>query len=384
MSSRQQTADNSLRVARSLKGNEAIHMLIKNLYDCTRTALATVAESLGQRPFVTDQLYRWMYQQGATTFEAMTNIAGDVRTALAAQYALVLPRIVETHTSTDGTTKYLLQLADGQRVETVYIPVERAKSRPRRTLCISTQVGCAMGCRFCHTATMGLRRHLTQGEILGQIIAVQHQLPPEFPPTNIVFMGMGEPLHNYNATRDALQIMTDDRGLGFGRRRVTVSTVGIPAAIRRLGKERLGVKLALSLHATTDEQRQQLIPLAKSHSLLEVLDACHDYCRDQGRGTCVTFEYLLLREVNDTMEDAKRLVQLSSRVPAKINLIPWNPYPGAPWKRPEDERITQFAEHLRSRNLQVNIRQSRGRDILAACGQLATRATHASSSRGTQ
>jgi 23S rRNA (adenine2503-C2)-methyltransferase len=349
---------------------------MENLRDISIDGLRAVAEEVGLKPFAADQLYRWLYQQGVESFDAMSNISLAAREALAQRFVVTLPQAIEVKTADDGTTKMLFHLADGCAVETVMIPAKRRDHAPRRTVCISTQVGCAMKCTFCHTGTMGLTRHLTQGEILGQIIAVRQQLAASDEQlTNIVLMGMGEPLHNYDTVVNAMRIMIDDRGLGFGKKRVTISTVGLAPAIRKLGKERLGVKLALSLHATTDAQRQELIPLARKYPLHEVLDACHAYCQDQPRrGEKVTFEYLMLRAVNDTPDDAQRLVQIASRVPSKVNLIPLNPYPGCPWERPEDARIERFASLLRNKGVQVNIRHSRGQEILAACGQLATNA----------
>ncbi len=344
-----------------------------DLRDVPVGELPAVAQSIGLKSFGSAQLYQWIYQKSVEDIEEMTNLTKSARAALAQRYTISPLALDTAMTSTDGTTKFLFRLRDGRQVETVMIPAQRRDHAPRRTVCISTQVGCAMGCTFCRTGTMGLMRNLSQGEILSQIIVIRKFLAARDERlTNVVLMGMGEPLHNYQATVDAVRIMTDDRGLAIGRRHVTVSTVGLAPAIRRLATEGLGVKLALSLHATTDEQRQTLIPLAKKYPLHEVLEACHEYCRAHGRGTRVTFEYLMLRMVNDTAEDAQRLVRIASRVPSKINLIPLNPYPGCPWERPEDARIERFATWLREKDVQVNIRASRGRDVLAACGQLAT------------
>lgn len=357
---------------------------MSNLLDIPKAQLPELVTAAGLKPFAAQQLYQWLYRRGATDFAQMSNLSATARASLAERFTIQHPRVAQHQVASDGTIKYLLRLPDGQAVETVMIPALRQDYRPRRTLCLSTQVGCAMACRFCHTGTMGLSRHCSAGEILGQVIVAAALQPADAPITNIVFMGMGEPLHNYDALVAALRIMTDDEGLGFGKRRVTVSTVGLVPAIRRLAEEGIGVKLALSLHATTDAVRQQLIPLAKRYSLAETLAACGDYCRAQGARTRVTLEYLLLREVNDTPADAERLGALTAHLPAKINLIPWNEYPGAPWRRPEDERIEHFAECLRRKQLQVNIRHSRGRDILAACGQLATQAgTHHNGKDGT-
>lgn len=335
--------------------------------------LTAVAQGVGLKAFGAAQLYQWIYQQGVEDFAAMTNLPKAVRAALADRYSIAPLPVATAETASDGTTKFLFALRDGRQVETVMIPAQRRDHVPRRTVCISTQVGCAMGCTFCRTGTMGLMRNLSQGEIIAQVMAIKKFLAAKDERlTNVVLMGMGEPLHNYQATVDALRIITDDKGVAMAKRRVTVSTVGLVPAIRRFAYEGTGVKLALSLHATTDEQRQTLIPLAKKYPLAEVLDACHEYCRAQGGGERVTFEYLMLSSVNDTAQDAKRLVRLASQVPSKVNLIPLNPYPGCPWERPEDARIERFANWLREKAVQVNIRHSRGSDILAACGQLAT------------
>ncbi|MBI2342867.1 MAG: 23S rRNA (adenine(2503)-C(2))-methyltransferase RlmN [Deltaproteobacteria bacterium] len=373
----------------------------RDLRDLPVGELAGVAEAAGLKAYGARQLYDWLYRQGATSFEAMTNLSATVRARLAEAYDLRTMVPSTTQEARDGTTKLLFRLdtsrppqavsehreREGEappalpvegatrapQIETVVIPANRRDHSPRRTLCISTQAGCAMGCTFCHTGTMGLVRQLTQGEILGQILAARAMLAGRGEAlTNIVLMGMGEPLHNYEQTVAAVRIMIDDRGLGFGKRRVTLSTVGLAPAIRRLADEQLGTKLALSLHATTDEQRQALIPMARKYPLREVLDACHYYCRRQThRDARVTFEYVLLRGVNDLPDDAHRLVRIASHLPSKVNLIPWNPYPGARWERPEETRIGRFAELLQSSGIQVNTRISRGQEILAACGQLA-------------
>jgi 23S rRNA (adenine2503-C2)-methyltransferase len=346
-----------------------------NLIGHTREDLAAIASQVGLPAYGAAQLYQWIYQKGARSFEAMSNINTVARDALSRAWTIDYPRIADYAISRDGTTKFLCAFPDGAAVEMVMIPADRATHKPRRTLCISSQVGCAMGCTFCHTGTMGLSRHLTAGEIVAQVLLGRDWLRErEEELTNVVFMGMGEPLHNYDATMQALRLLTDDAGIGLGRRHVTVSTVGLAPAIVRFGEERLGVKLALSLHATTDARRKELIPLAKRYTIAEILDACHAYCRAQPQqGAKVTFEYLLLKDVNDTPDDAKRLGQLAARVPCKINLIPLNPYPGCPWDRPEDERIADFGRALQAKGIQVNTRNSRGLDILAACGQLATR-----------
>jgi 23S rRNA (adenine2503-C2)-methyltransferase len=237
----------------------------------------------------------------------------------------------------------------------------------RTTLCISSQVGCAMGCKFCKTAEMKLIRNLTQGEILGQILGVQEELPPEDRISNIVLMGMGEPLHNYDTVIHAIELMTDDMALGLSQRKITVSTVGLAPEIERFGKD-TKVKLALSLNATTEEGRLDLMPITRKYPLERVIEACRNYAF--GSKHKVTFEYVMMAGINDSLEDAKRLVQIGSHVPCKINLIPYNEYPRSPYKRPSEENIRTFFKYLADRHFQVNIRYSKGLDVMAACGQL--------------
>ncbi|MBI2980949.1 MAG: 23S rRNA (adenine(2503)-C(2))-methyltransferase RlmN [Deltaproteobacteria bacterium] len=267
------------------------------------------------------------------------------------------------HSLLDGSTKYLLRLQDEQSVEAVLMP-----QKNRLTLCISSQVGCAMGCKFCKTAEMKLERNLTQGEILGQILEIQRELPPGERVTNIVMMGMGEPLHNYEAVISAIRVMTDSRAIGISQRKITVSTVGLAPEIERFGKE-TGVKLALSLNATTEEGRVELMPITRRYSLERVIEACKAYTKDQPKRR-VTFEYVMMADLNDGAEDAKRLAQIGSHVPCKINLIPYNPYPSSPYKRPAEEKIRAFFKYLADRHFQVNIRYSKGLDVNGACGQL--------------
>ncbi len=347
--------------------------MLPDILDLSADGLRAVAASAGLKPFGAGQIYTWLYQQGVTSFDEMTNVSGAARAALAAAYRVGALENVAQQEAADGTTKFLFRLFDGLQVETVMIPADRRDHGPRRTVCISTQAGCAMGCTFCRTATMGLARHLSAAEILAQVLAVRRLLVARGERlSNVVLMGMGEPLHNYDPTMQALRIMVDPKGIGLAPRRVTLSTVGLVPGIRKFATEHLGVKLALSLHATTDDVRRTLIPMAKKYPLDEIFAACRDFCRTQPRrGEVVTLEYLMLRMVNDTEADAHRLVKIAAHVPSKVNLIPLNPYPGCPWERPEEERIENFANALRAKGVQVNIRHSRGQDILAACGQLA-------------
>jgi 23S rRNA (adenine2503-C2)-methyltransferase len=341
-------------------------------------------------------------------FEEMTNLSKEARTLLSECFTIDSLKILERHRSpTDGSTKYLLQLADGKTVESVLMPIEN-KSGKRTTICISSQVGCAMGCEFCRTAEMKLMRNLSQGEILGQILAVQDDMASKFNSdrasagsdslrpddrsershaertdeghggravsphiSNVVMMGMGEPLHNYDNVIGSIRLMVDDFAIGISQRKITVSTVGLAPEIERFGKD-VKVKLALSLNATTEEGRLKLMPITKKYPLDAVIEACKNYTR--GSKHKVTFEYVMLSGINDTPDDMKRLAQIASHVPNKINLIPYNEYPGSPYKRPPNETLMKFFDYLTQRHFQVNIRYSKGLDVLAACGQLATAA----------
>jgi 23S rRNA (adenine2503-C2)-methyltransferase len=317
----------------------------------------------GYEPFHARQLYRWIYKRGITDVGLMTDLSRDMRARLPEQFALTTPRVVSDETSTDGTRKFVLQLADGKRIESVFIP-----DTPAMTFCISTQVGCAMGCGFCLTGKMGLVRNLTAGEIAGQVrvLAAATQLLDR--PFNIVLMGMGEPLHNYDNTMKALRMLHEEHGLAVSPRRVTLSTVGIVPGLERLAREPLMPNLAISLHATTDEQRTRLVPPNRKYPLADILAACQRF--PLKRRSRITFEYVMLDGVNDTPDDARRLVRLLSGIKAKINLIPLNPAPGIPFDRPSDARVDRFAQILADRHFTVSVRKSRGRDIRAACGQL--------------
>lgn len=336
----------------------------QNILDLSLDQIASWTETKGLKKYLAGQIYQWLYSKKAGSFEEMTDLAIPTR-ALFAEYFEIGRLTVDRrhHSSVDGSTKYLLRLQDYQAVEAVLMP-----QKNRLTLCISSQIGCAMGCQFCKTAEMKLVRNLTQGEILGQILEVHRELSPGMRISNIVMMGMGEPLHNYDAVISSLKIMTDPRGLGLSQRKITVSTVGLAPEIERFGKE-TGVKLALSLNATTEEGRAELMPVTKKYSLDRVIEACKVYTKDQPRRR-VTFEYVMLAGLNDSLEDAKRLVQIGSHVPCKINLIPYNEYPSSPFKRPSEQKIRQFFEYLADRHFQVNIRYSKGLDVNGACGQL--------------
>ena len=326
-------------------------------------ALEDFIESQGHPRFHARQIYRWVWQRGVSDPTAMTDLPRALRADLARVTTLTTPRIVESAESEDGTRKFVLSLADGRRLESVFIP-----DTPAQTFCISTQVGCAMGCAFCLTGKMGLVRHLSAGEIAGQVRVLAATLDMLNASFNIVLMGMGEPLHNYDETMKALRLLNDEHGLGVSPRRVTLSTVGLVPMLDRLAAEPLMPNLAISLHATTEAQRRALVPSTRKYSMADVLAACARF--PVGKRSRITFEYVLLAGVNDTPTDARRLVRLLAGIKAKVNLIPLNAAPGIPFERPSDERVDQFARILAERGLHVSVRKSRGRDIRAACGQL--------------
>jgi 23S rRNA (adenine2503-C2)-methyltransferase len=328
-----------------------------------RHELEQALVDLGAPRYRGRQVFRWLYRGGATDFAAMTNLGRDVREKLAATFTIEFPAMASQQTSSDGTAKFLLALADARHIEAVFIP-----DTPSQTFCISTQVGCAIGCTFCLTGKMGLTRHLTAGEIAGQVRLLAHATGLAAAPFNIVLMGMGEPLHNYDATMKALGILADAEGLAMPPRRMTLSTVGILPALERLATAPLMPNLAISLHATTDELRSQLVPINRRYPLTDLLDACRRF--PLARRRRITFEYVLLDRVNDTPEDARRLVRLLHGIKAKVNLMPLNEAAGIPFKRPSDERVNAFARLLAERGVRVMVRKSRGRDIRAACGQL--------------
>ena len=334
-----------------------------NLAELDISELESALEARGCERFHARQLYRWIYKRGVVDFEKMTDLSKDLRARLAADFEVVTPVLVSDIRSIDGTRKFVLELADHRRIEAVFIP-----DTPAMTFCISTQVGCAMGCGFCLTGKMGLVRNLTAGEIAGQVRVLANATDMLDHPFNIVLMGMGEPLHNYDPTMKALRILHSEHGLAVSPRRVTLSTVGIVPGLQRLAKEPLMPNLAISLHATTDEQRSELVPPNRKYPLAEILETCRQF--PLKRRSRITFEYVMLDGVNDTPEDARRLARLLSGIKAKVNLIPLNPAPGIPFERPPDERIDRFAQILADRHFTVSVRKSRGQDIRAACGQL--------------
>ena len=325
--------------------------------------LEAALEAGGVEKFHARQLFRWIYKRGITDPEQMTDLSRALRARLQEEFAIGTPVVVRDETSVDGTRKFVFRLKDGRQIESVFIP-----DTPSMTFCISTQVGCAMACGFCLTGKMGLVRNLTAGEIAGQVRVLAAATGMLDHPFNIVLMGMGEPLHNYDNTMKALRMLHTEHGLAVSPRRVTLSTVGIVPGLERLGREPLMPNLAISLHATTDEQRSMLVPPNKKYPLAAILEACRRFpLKNRSR---ITFEYVMLDGVNDTPDDARRLVKLLADIKAKVNLIPLNPAPGIPYERPSDERVDRFARILADRHITVSVRKSRGRDIRAACGQL--------------
>ena len=320
-------------------------------------------ESHGHPRFHARQVFRWIWKRGVTDFALMTDLSRALRAKLADTFVITTPQIVRRDFSEDGTQKFVLRMADGKQIESVFIP-----DTPAQTFCISTQVGCAMGCAFCLTGKMGLVRHLSAGEIAGQVRVLAQALEFGDDAFNIVLMGMGEPLHNYDATMKALRILNDEQGLSVGPRRVTLSTVGLVPMLDKLAQEALMPNLAISLHATTEQQRAAIVPPTKKYSLHDILEACRRFpLKKRSR---ITFEYVMLEGVNDSAEDARRLATLLAGIKAKVNLIPLNAAAGIPFDRPSDQRVDAFAQILADRHINVSVRKSRGRDIRAACGQL--------------
>ncbi len=350
----------------------------RNLVGLTRDRLAEALAAIGtperQLRMRVGQLWQWIYQKGVRDFAAMTNLAKDYRAKLAENFVIAVPEIVSRQVSADGTRKYLLRVAGGHEIETVYIP-----EADRGTVCVSSQVGCTLTCSFCHTGTQKLVRNLTAGEIVGQVMVVRDDLgewpkPGRHPKdetrlvSNIVLMGMGEPLYNFENVRDAMKIAMDHEGISLSRRRITLSTSGVVPMIERAGAE-IGCMLAISFHATTDEVRDRLVPINRKWNIATLLEALRQYPR-LSNSERVTFEYVMLKGINDSDEDARRLVKLISGIPAKINLIPFNPWPGAPYERSEQDRIRAFADIIYKAGYASPIRTPRGEDIMAACGQL--------------
>jgi 23S rRNA (adenine2503-C2)-methyltransferase len=328
-----------------------------------RHSLERVFAERGIDRFRARQIFAWIYRRGVTDVSLMSDLPAALRATLARDFSLTIPTVAARERSSDGTEKFLLRLSDGRHIESVFIP-----DTPAQTFCVSTQVGCAMSCAFCLTAKMGLVRNLTAGEIVGQVRVLAEALNLRSSAFNIVLMGMGEPLHNYDETMKALRILADDHGMAVPMRRVTLSTVGLLPALARLATEPLMPNLAISLHAPTDEQRGALVPLNRKHGIQDIIAACRRF--PLKRRSRITFEYVLLANVNDSDEDARRLAKLLSGIRSKVNVIPLNPAAGIPFDRPSEAAIDRFASALAARGVIVSVRKSRGRDIRAACGQL--------------
>ena len=338
-----------------------------SIFDFGRSSLATFLEGIGEPSYRAVQILKWVYGRGVTDTAAMTDLGKALRTKLADALDFTPPTVDTVQQSTDGTRKVLFKLGDGEKIEAVMIPDD-----DRKTLCMSTQVGCAMGCRFCYTARGGLKRNMTAGEIAWQFSAIERELSAaegrdERALSNVVFMGMGEPLQNLDNLVDAIEIMTADWGFNFSPKRITVSTVGIIPNIVPL-LERTNAQLAISLHATTPEQRLGIVPMEKKYPMMELLDTCRNL--DLPKRRRITFEYVVLAGVNDSLDDAARLGKLLQGIPAKVNLIPFNEFPGAPYHAPKHQDVLAFQARLQGAGFDVFIRRRRGEDILAACGQL--------------
>ena len=344
-----------------------------NLVGLTRAEIAAALERVGvperSRRMRAGQLWHWMYFRGARTFAEMTNISKCLRAALDEKFVIGRGDVVSAQTSADGTRKWLIGFGPGQEAESVFIPEE-----DRGALCVSSQIGCTLNCRFCHTGTQALVRNLGPGEIVAQLLRARDDIG-EWPSpaggrmlSNIVLMGMGEPLYNYENVAQALRIFMDREGIGISRRRITLSTAGVVPMIERVGRE-LGVALAISLHAVRDEIRDVIVPLNKKYPISELLDACRRYPGAKNARR-ITFEYVMLKGVNDTPADARELTRLIAGIPAKVNLIPFNPWPGAPYECSDAHAIAAFAEIVNRAGYSSPVRTPRGRDIMAACGQL--------------
>lgn len=344
-------------------------LALENLIGLDRDGLAETLAPLGLKGYRVGQVWQQVYRLGAAAFADMTTLGKPVRADLAARFHTGRLDIASEQISTDGTRKWLFRLADGALVETVFIP-----ETDRGTLCVSSQVGCTLNCRFCHTGTQRLVRNLTAAEILGQVMTAKDKLDdwpaprPDRKVSNIVLMGMGEPLYNFENVKRAMLIALDPEGLGFSRRRITLSTAGVVPMIERAGAE-IGVNLAISLHATNDEIRDRIVPINKKYPIEQLLNACRAY-PTLNNARRITFEYVMLKDVNDRDEHAHALAEMLSDIPAKINLIPFNAWPGAEFERSTQERIRRFAKIMMDAGYPSPVRTPRGEDILAACGQL--------------
>ena len=352
----------------------------RELVGLSREEMTQALAEIGEKPFRTKQLWHWIYHQGVTDFARMSSIAKPMQAVLAERFVVGRPVAATVQTSSDETRKFLFRFRDGQEAETVYIPDRR---EDRGALCISSQVGCTLSCRFCHTGTQGLVRNLGPAEIVGQFMAARDSYA-EWPSprgetprllSTIVLMGMGEPLYNYENVARAMRIAMDGEGIGLSRRRITLSTSGVVPMMDRCGEE-LGVNLAVSLHAVRDELRDEIVPLNRKYPIAELIAACRRYPA-ASNARRITFEYVMLRGVNDSEAEARELVRLIAGIPAKVNLIPFNPWPGSAYLPSTREQLDRFAQIVMDAGFASPIRAPRGRDILAACGQLRTESRRA-------
>lgn len=340
----------------------------RNIKGMTREELTAYLAGAGEPSYRADQILAWVYARGAASFQEMTNLPVALRTRLTAELELNAVLALRVRQAADTTEKFLFQLGDGALIETVLIPATPGltSQSDRHTVCVSSQVGCAYGCRFCASGLAGVRRNLTAAEIVDQVVQVQRLSGQRV--HNIVVMGMGEPLANYDAVLRALKILNSPWALGIGARKMTISTVGLAPQIRRLAEEPMQIRLAISLHGATDEVRSRIMPVNRKYPLRELIAACEEYRRRRERQ--ITFEYILLEGVNDSEEQAQALGALAARLQAKVNLIPYNPVAGLPWRRPPEERCRQFQHWVKRYRVPVTLRMEKGTDINAACGQL--------------
>jgi len=344
-------------------------VMSQDLMGMSHNDLAHFFSAIDEKPFRATQLMKWTHQQGVTDYAQMTNLSKSLREWLEENAELKLPEIIKEDISTDGTRKWLLRIDNKNAVETVFIP-----EAERATLCVSSQVGCVLDCTFCATARQGFAGNLTSAQIISQLWFAEHRLREQLNRnrviSNVVFMGMGEPLANYDNVVSAIRIMMDDNAYGLGKRKVTVSTSGLVPKIDKL-RDDLDVSLAVSLHAPNDELRNQLVPLNRRYPISELMQACRRFVKDKTRKYSITFEYVMLDEVNDQIEHAHQLVSLLKGIPAKVNLIPFNAFPNAGFKRSSEAAISAFHEILQAADITTITRRPRGEDIAAACGQLA-------------
>jgi len=342
---------------------ESVKPELINLLDFDREGLKAFFVGINEKPFRATQLLKWIYQEDVTNFDQMTNLSKTLRTYLKEYCSITAPEILVEQIASDGTRKWAIEMSCGNRVESVFIPEDK-----RGTLCVSSQIGCALACTFCSTARQGFNRNLSVSEIIGQLYVAQKRLGQKTRITNVVMMGMGEPLLNFNNVVAAMNLMMDDFTFGLSKRRVTISTSGIVPAMNRLN-EVCDVSMAVSLHAANDDLRDELVPINQKYPLKELMDACREYAK-QGPRKYITFEYVMLEGVNDSIQDARQLVKLLKDVPSKINLIPFNPFPNSNYLCSPREVISQFKDVLYKAGIVTTIRKTRGEDIDAACGQL--------------